>query len=85
MKKVVRKTDELAAVGQVGLALFDIGWRLLAVVLAGLLGGRYLDNKFGTDPLFALLGLVLIVVFFVLIVRQTLQNIPKSHGGLKND
>lgn len=85
MQKGVKKTDELQAVGLVGSSLLDIGWRLLAVVLLFLLGGRWLDEKYGTDPLFVLVGLVLIVASFVLIVRAVLKNIPKSQGGMKNE
>lgn len=71
--------------GKFGGSLFDIGWRLAICVIGFLLLGRWLDNKFGTEPLFILIGLVLIVASFVLILRSALRQIPKSQGGLKND
>lgn len=85
MQKKAKKTNELEALGVVGGALLDIGWKLLAVVLIFLLGGQWLDKKFNSDPLFALVGLALIVVSFVLIVRKTLINIPKSQGGFRDE
>ena len=79
------KTNEVQAVGRFSSALFDLGWRLAAVVFLFLVGGSWLDKKFGTEPLFTLLGLALIVISAVLIVRRALQQIPREFGGLKDD
>ena len=37
--------------------LLGIGWYVALCILAGGLGGRYLDGALGTSPLFILLGL----------------------------
>ncbi len=79
------KPDALSAAGSYGYALFDIGWRLAVSVVVFLAGGSWLDKRFGTDPLFSVLGFLLIIFSFVVIVRRILQNIPRSQGGLKND
>ena len=41
------------------LRLIGVGWFIGISVLLGILGGLWLDEKFGTRPLFVLLGLVL--------------------------
>jgi hypothetical protein len=79
------KLNELSGLGKFGTALFDIGWKLAAVVIGFLLLGKWLDEKFNTYPLFILLSLGLIVVCFALILRSTLKHIPRSLGGLKDD
>jgi F0F1-type ATP synthase assembly protein I len=85
--KPTTKTEmnEVEGAGRFGGALIDIGWRLAATVIVFLWGGNWLDNRLGTKPLFTVIGFVLIIISFVLIVRQVLQKIPKSMGGLKND
>lgn len=85
MKKGDKKLDEVAGLGKFGGLLFDIGWQLAIVVFGFLLLGRWLDNKLGTDPLFVLIGLILIIISFVLILRRILKTLPRSQGGLKND
>ena len=79
------KLNELSGLGKFGVALFDIGWKLAAVVISFLLLGNWLDKKFGTDPLFILISLVMIVAAFTLILRDTLKQIPRSQGGLKDE
>jgi len=34
----------------------NIGWVFVATILLGVFGGRWIDGKAGTDPLFTLLG-----------------------------
>jgi|DewCreStandDraft_5_1066085.scaffolds.fasta_scaffold00216_13 F0F1-type ATP synthase assembly protein I len=36
--------------------LLGIGWYFATCVILGVLGGRWLDGRFGTSPLFALVG-----------------------------
>lgn len=36
--------------------LLGIGWYFAVCVVLGVLGGRWLDGRFGTSPLFALIG-----------------------------
>lgn len=81
----MEKTNEVAALGKFGGALFDIGWQLAITVIGFLLLGKWLDNKFQSEPLFILIGLGLIIVSFVLILRRTLKQLPKSQGGMKNE
>jgi len=71
--------------GKFGGTLLDIGWRLAITVVGFLLLGKWLDNKFNTKPLFVIIGFLLIIASFALIVRQMLQKIPKSQGGLKDE
>ncbi len=80
-----RDVNEVASIGQFGSSLFDIGWRLAIVVVVFLWGGNALDKKLGTTPWLTATGFLLVIISFVLIVRQILQNIPRKFGGLKND
>jgi F0F1-type ATP synthase assembly protein I len=77
--------NAVSAAGVFGSALFDIGWRLGIVVIGGLWLGNKIDTKYGTEPWGALSAFLLIIVSFILIVRQILQRIPRSMGGLKHD
>lgn len=77
--------NEVSGLGNFGTALFDIGWRLAISVIIFLWGGNALDAKLGTRPLFSALGFLLIILSFILIVRQILQNLPRQYGGLKDD
>lgn len=74
--------DEVKATGMFGSAMIDIGWKLLISMLIFLLGGKWLDGKFKTEPTFMIIGFVLFVASFALIVQQVLQKIPKEYGGL---
>lgn len=75
--------DEVSSVGRMGGALLDIGWRLAASVILFIAGGSWLDKRFGTQPVFTVIGFLLVIGSFVLIVRQILQKIPRDLGGLK--
>ncbi len=79
------KLNEVSSLGHLGGALFDIGWRLAATVIIFLWGGSQLDKRLETKPLFTVIGFLLVIVSFMLIVRQILQKIPRSMGGLRND
>ena len=39
------------------LGLLGIGWYVALCLLGGVFGGLWLDNRFGTGPLFILLGI----------------------------
>lgn len=41
-----------------GLALTGVGWYIATAIVAGTLGGYWLDRVAGTKPLFLLLGLL---------------------------
>lgn len=77
--------NAVSAAGVFGGALFDIGWRLAIVVIGGLWLGSKIDQMYGTKPWGVFSAFVIIIISFVLIIRQILQRIPKEFGGLKHD
>ncbi len=44
---------------QAALRLIGVGWYIGISILLGIFGGRWLDGKFDTEPLFMIVGLVL--------------------------
>jgi len=40
------------------LKLIGVGWFISACILLGILGGRWLDGKMGTQPLWLIIGLL---------------------------
>jgi len=48
------------------LSLLGIGWYIGLSIIAGVLGGLWLDNTFNTKPLFVIIGLILglVVAFY---------------------
>ena len=40
------------------LRLIGVGWFIGISILLGVLGGSWLDNRFGTGPLFVIVGLM---------------------------
>ncbi len=56
--------------------LVGIGWYIGICIVLGLLGGLWLDGKFGTKPLLTVLGLVLgLILAFYGVYRMILPNI----------
>lgn len=57
----------------------DLGWRMLAIVLLGVFGGRWLDTKFpATKPLFVVgLSMLALAVSMYILIR--------AGSGPKND
>ncbi|MFC1846549.1 AtpZ/AtpI family protein [Chloroflexota bacterium] len=50
---------------RIALSLIGIGWYIGLSIIAGVLGGLWLDNTINTKPLFVIIGLILgIVVAF---------------------
>ena len=43
----------------VAMRLVGVGWFVGISILLGVLGGLWLDNKFGIKPLFVIVGLIL--------------------------
>ena len=43
----------------VALRLLGLGWYVAACVVAGVVAGIFLDSRFGTKPIFTLLGVLL--------------------------
>ena len=44
---------------QTALRVLEVGWFIGLVILLGILGGLWLDNRLGTRPLFIIIGLIL--------------------------
>jgi F0F1-type ATP synthase assembly protein I len=47
---------------QAALRLIGVGWYVAGAILLGVLAGLWLDNKFDTEPLFVLAGLILGII-----------------------
>ena len=77
------QTNEFDGVKQFAVGMIDIGWRLAITVIFFLWSGTRLDEWLGTEPWFALAGFILIIISFVLIVRRSLNQLPKQFGGNK--
>ncbi len=43
----------------ISLRILEVGWFVGIAIVAGVLGGIWLDNKVGTRPLFVIIGLIL--------------------------
>lgn len=58
----------------------DLGLRLTLSLLIGVVGGRWVDDKVGTSPLFLLLGLFIgITAGFLTVYRAVFP--PQQHGS----
>ncbi len=44
---------------QLAFRVFGLGWFVALAILLGILGGLWLDGRFGTKPLFTIIGLLL--------------------------
>ncbi len=51
---------------RIALSLLGIGWYIGLSIIAGVLGGLWVDNMFNTKPLFVIVGLLLgiLVAFY---------------------
>jgi|TARA_B100001971_G_scaffold195683_1_gene202716 F0F1-type ATP synthase assembly protein I len=47
---------------QAALRLIGVGWYVTGSILLGVLAGLWLDNKFDTEPLFVVAGLILGII-----------------------
>lgn len=64
----------------------NLGTSVAAAIAIGLLGGRWLDGKFGTDPLITILGLLLGVatagkMMWERLMVDNVENSPPGLGG----
>ncbi len=57
---------------QAAFRLIGVGWFIGISILLGVLGGLWLDSKFGTKPLFVMVGLVFGLIVAVYGVYQIL-------------
>ena len=66
---------------QAALRLVGVGWFIGLSILLGILGGYWLDGKFGTKPIITIVGLVLgMVVAFYGLYRMLLPIIRNRDG-----
>ncbi len=51
---------------EAALRFIGVGWFIGISILLGVLGGRWLDSKFGTEPILVIVGLIfgLVVAFY---------------------
>lgn len=52
-------------------------WRMFVPTISGALGGLWLDQRFGSEPWCAILGLVLGVGLTALLIRQQYKTIDR--------
>jgi len=58
---------------EAALRFIGVGWFIGISILLGVLGGLWLDNKFGTKPIMVIVGLILgLVVAFYGVYRMLL-------------
>lgn len=65
-----------SALGDLGryAAILSWGFNTAAALVAGILGGQYLDRRWGTEPWLSLAGVILaIVVSLVSLVREIMR------------
>lgn len=53
----------------------DTTWRMFVPVLAGVLGGLWIDNQLGTKPLYTFIGLGVGVLLAALLVWAQLRKV----------
>ena len=63
----------------------QVGCLTLIIILASVFGGLWLDNTFGTKPLFTLIlllaGIPLSVILMLVVARRTLARLKKEADG----
>ncbi len=67
------------------LRLVGVGWYIGVCIVLGVLGGLWLDSKYGTKPLWLIVGLVLGIVVAVYGVYQMLQPLIKNTNDREDD
>jgi ATP synthase protein I len=69
---------------QAALRLIGVGWFVGICIVLGILGGRWLDDKFHSRGLFIVAGLIVgLAVAFYGVYRMILPNINKKTKGSK--
>jgi F0F1-type ATP synthase assembly protein I len=67
------------------LRLVGVGWYIGICIVLGVLGGLWLDNKFNTKPILAIVGLILgIIVAVYGTYRMILPNINEKQNKGKS-
>ena len=71
---------------QQALQVIGLGWYVGAAILLGVLGGVWLDNKLGTQPLFIIIGLLLgIATAFYGVAKMLLPMINNKNEEKKEN
>ena len=65
--------------------LIGVGWFIGVSILVGVLGGLWLDDRFGTRPLFVIIGLVLGLIVAGYGVYQMLLPLIKDKNNREED
>ncbi len=69
---------------QAALRLVGMGWFVGICIVLGILGGRWLDDRFHTRGLLIVVGLIVgLAVAFYGVYRMILPNITKKNKGSK--
>ncbi len=63
---------------RIALSLIGVGWYIGLSIIAGVLGGLWLDNRINTKPLFVIIGLILGIVVAVYGVYRMLIPLIKD-------
>ena len=66
---------------QAALNIIGIGWFIGLSILLGVLGGLWLDNKLGTQPLFILIGLLFGLIVAAYGTYRMLLPLLKNKGN----
>jgi F0F1-type ATP synthase assembly protein I len=66
---------------QAALNIIGIGWFIGLSILLGVLGGLWLDNRLGTQPIFIIIGLLLGLVVTGYGAYRMLLPLLKSKGN----
>jgi F0F1-type ATP synthase assembly protein I len=67
------------------LSLSGLGFYIAGAIILGIVGGRWLDSKFNTDPLWLIIGLILGIAVAVTgtynMLKPFLENNRKDKGN----
>jgi len=62
-----------------------VGWYIGGCIVLGVVGGLWLDNKFNTEPILVIVGLILgVIIAFYGVYRMILPNIKKKQNKGKS-
>ncbi len=65
--------------------LIGVGWYIGGCIVLGVVGGLWLDNKFNTEPILVIVGLILgVIIAFYGVYRMILPNIKKKQNKGKS-
>ena len=70
---------------QTALRLVGVGWYIGISILLGIIGGSWLDSRYGTQPLWVIVGLLLGIIVAIYGVYQMLLPLIKSKNDGEDD